>query len=208
MGGTFNPIHFGHLRIAEEVREELTIDKILFIPAFIPPHKGNGSLISSEDRLNMAILAAKDNPYFQVSDIEIKRRGFSYSVETIAAIHKEMPDCETSFIVGTDQFNEIISWCEYERLFTLTNFIVASRHGYPMKKIGEILPEKIAREFRYDASKSNYIHTGGKTVTYLSTTLLDISASSIRKRIKNGMSIRYLVPLEVERYIEEKGLYG
>ncbi|MBI5892487.1 MAG: nicotinate-nucleotide adenylyltransferase [Deltaproteobacteria bacterium] len=207
MGGTFNPIHLGHLRIAEEVREYLNIDRVMFIPTFMPPHKNNGSLIPSEDRLEMARLAIKGNPNFQVSDIEIKRGGRSYSIETLQALQKDMPNNEISFIIGTDQFNEITTWCEYERLFELTNFIVVTRHGYPVKKIGEVLPDKMARQFTYDPKKDAYVHKNGKTVTYLATTLMDISASQIRQRIKDERSIRYLMPQDVERYIVEKGLY-
>ncbi|MBI5683326.1 MAG: nicotinate-nucleotide adenylyltransferase [Deltaproteobacteria bacterium] len=207
MGGTFNPIHYGHLRIAEEAREYLVIDRLLFIPAFLPPHKEDGSLIAPEDRLEMVKLAIKNNPYFEVSDTEIKRGGRSYSVDTLLSLHKEMPDAEISFIVGTDSFNDITTWCEYERLFELTDFIVVTRHGYPVKKIGEILPEKVARQFGYNAEKNRYIHAEGKTVTYLATTLLDVSASDIRKRIKCGRSIKYLLPSDVERYIEGKRLY-
>ncbi len=207
MGGTFNPIHLGHLRIAEEVREYLNIDRVMFIPTFMPPHKNNGSLIPPEDRLEMVKLAIKDNPNFQVSDMEIKRGGRSYSVETLQALQKEMPNTEISFIAGTDSFNEITTWCEYERLFELTNFIVVTRHGYPVKKIGEVLPDKMARQFTYAPKKDTYVHNKGKTVTYLKTTLMDISASDIRQRIKEGRSIRYLMPQDVEKYIVEKKLY-
>lgn len=207
MGGTFNPIHLGHLRIPEEVREYLNIDQILFIPTFMPPHKNNGSLISPEDRLEMVKLAIKDNPNFQVSDMEIKRGGRSYSIETLQALQKEMPEAEISFIVGTDSFNEITTWCEYERLFELANFIVVPRHGYPVKKIAEVLPDKTARQWTYDPEKDAYAHKNGKTVTYLKTTLMDISASDIRQRLKEGRTIRYLMPQDVEKYIMGKGLY-
>jgi len=207
MGGTFNPIHLGHLRVAEEAREYLNIDKVIFIPTFIPPHKNNGSLISPEDRLEIARLAAKDNPDFQVSDMEIKRGGRSYTVETLQTLQKEMPDVELSFIVGTDLFNEITMWCEYERLFELTNFIVVARRGYPVKKVDEILPNKLAKQFTYDTAKNIYVHQKGKTIAYLATTLMDISASQIRQRIKEGRSVRYLMPHNVERYIFEKKLY-
>lgn len=207
MGGTFNPIHLGHLRIAEEVREYLNIDQILFIPTFMPPHKNNGSLISPEDRLEMVKLAIKDNPNFQVSDMEIKRGGRSYSIETLRALQKETPNNEISFIAGTDSFNEITTWCEYEKLFELTNFIVVTRPGYPVKKIAEVLPDKMARQWTYAPKKDAYVHNNGKTVKYLKTTLMDISASDIRQIIKDERSIRYLMPQDVERYIVKKGLY-
>ncbi|HBO84517.1 MAG: nicotinate (nicotinamide) nucleotide adenylyltransferase [Deltaproteobacteria bacterium GWC2_42_11] len=216
MGGTFNPIHLGHLRIAEEVKEYLDIsllnacrdiDKIIFIPSYLPPHKEDGSLISPNHRLEMVKLAVRDNPDFQASDVEIKRGGTSYSVKTLETLREEMPDTEISFIVGTDSFNEITIWCEYERLFELTNFIVVTRPGYPVKKIDEILPDRMACKFGYDAARNVYVHDNGKTVTYMATTLIDISASDIRKRVREGRSVRYLVPHDVEQYIMENRLY-
>src|SRR3989339_2139610 len=124
MGGTFNTIHFGHLRIAEEVRETFGLDKALFIPTYQPPHKDDDSLISPEHRLLMVRLATKDNPFFETSDIEIKRGGRSYSIVTLKELHEKFPKTDFSFIVGTDSFNDITTWCKYEELFKLTNFIV------------------------------------------------------------------------------------
>ncbi|MEK7841225.1 MAG: nicotinate-nucleotide adenylyltransferase, partial [Deltaproteobacteria bacterium] len=200
MGGTFNPIHFGHLRIAEEVREPFNLDKVIFIPTFIPPHKDNGSIISPEHRLEMVQLAVKGNPFFEASDIEIKRKERSYSVITLRELHDKYTGTDFSFIVGTDSFNDITTWCEYEELFKLTNFIVIPRPGYPVKKIAEILPVELARKFWYDAEKAVYINDYGKFVTYMETTLFGISASRIRKMIKEGNSTRYILPKEVEDY--------
>ena len=207
MGGTFNPIHFGHLRIAEEVREAFSLDKALFIPTFQPPHKDNGSLISPEHRLEMVRLAIKDNPFFEASDIEIKRGGRSYSVVTLKALHEMHPDIEIHFIVGTDSFNDITTWCEYEELFRLTNFIVIPRPGYAVKKIGEVLPVELARKFWYDSEKAVYANAYGRFVSYMETTLYSISASRIRKMIKEELSTRYLLPVEVEGYIRKNRLY-
>lgn len=207
MGGTFNPIHFGHLRIAEEVREAFNLDKVIFIPTFIPPHKDNGSLISPEHRFEMVQLAVKDNPFFEASDVEIKRGGRSYSVVTLRALRDKYTGTDFSFIAGTDSFNDITTWCEYEELFKLTNFIVIPRPGYPVKKIAEILPVELARKFWYDAEKAVYINDYGKFVTYMETTLFGISASRIRKMIKEGNSTRYILPKEVEDYITKNGLY-
>ncbi|MEK6598867.1 MAG: nicotinate-nucleotide adenylyltransferase [Deltaproteobacteria bacterium] len=207
MGGTFNPIHFGHLRIAEEVREAFNLDKVIFIPTFMPPHKDNGSLISPEHRFEMVQLAVKDNPFFEASDVEIKRGGRSYSVVTLRALRDKYTGTDFSFIAGTDSFNDITTWCEYEELFKLTNFIVIPRPGYPVKKIAEILPVELARKFWYDAEKAVYINDYGKFVTYMETTLFGISASRIRKMIKEGNSTRYILPKEVEDYITKNGLY-
>lgn len=207
IGGTFNPIHYGHLRIAEEVREALSLDKVLFIPTSQPPHKDDGSLIPPEHRLEMVRLSTSDNPFFEVSNIEIKRGGRSYSVETLRALRKENPGFEWSFIVGTDSFNDITTWREYEELFRLTNFVVVSRPGHPIKKIGEVLPIELARGFWYDESKGVYLNPAGRFVAYLETTCLDISASAIRRMVKEGSSIRYLLPPGVEEYIQRERLY-
>lgn len=207
MGGTFNPIHFGHLRIAEEVREMFGLDKALFIPACQPPHKDNGSLISPEHRLLMVRLATKDNPFFEASDIEIKRGGRSYSIVTLKELHEKYPKTDFSFIVGTDSFNDITTWCEYEELFRLANFIVIPRPGYAVKKIGEVLPVELARKFWYDAEKAVYTNDYGKFVAYMETTLFGVSASGIRKLVKDGKSIRYVLPKEVEDYIAKNKLY-
>ncbi|HBR16605.1 MAG: nicotinate (nicotinamide) nucleotide adenylyltransferase [Deltaproteobacteria bacterium RIFCSPLOWO2_12_FULL_43_16] len=207
MGGTFNPIHLGHLRIAEEVREAFNLDKAIFIPTYQPPHKDNGSLISPEHRLEMVRLAIKDNPFFEASDIEIKRGGRSYSVVTLRSLHEKYPGIDISFIVGTDSFNDITTWCEYEELFKLANFIVIPRSGYAVKKIGEVLPVELARRFWYDAEKGVYSNDYGTFVTYMETTFFGISASKIRESIKQGSSTRYLLPKEVEGYIAKNKLY-
>ncbi|HCY19123.1 MAG TPA: nicotinate-nicotinamide nucleotide adenylyltransferase [Deltaproteobacteria bacterium] len=207
MGGTFNPIHIGHLRIAEEVREAFKIDKVLLIPTYQPPHKDNGSLISAQHRLEMVRIAVRDNPFFEASDIEIKRGGRSYSVVTLRTLHEMHPGTEISFIVGTDSFNDITTWCEYEELFKVTNFIVIPRQGYPVKKIGEVLPVELARKFWYDAERGVYANNYGTFVTYMETTLFGISASKIRATIKEGGSVRYILPKGVEDYIIKNSLY-
>ena len=207
MGGTFNPIHFGHLRIAEEVREAFDIDRVLFIPTFHPPHKDNGSLIPPEHRLEMVKLAIKDNPFFETSDIEIKRGGRSYSVITLRELREQYPGTDFSFIVGTDSFNDITTWCEYEKLFKLTNFIVIPRPGYAVKKIGEVLPVELAKKFWYDAEQGVYSNNDGRFVAYMETTLFGISGSKIREIIKQGKSTRYILPEEVEDYIRKNNLY-
>lgn len=207
LGGTFNPVHYGHLRIAEEVREILGLDKVLFIPAFHPPHKENGSLIPPEKRLNMVRLAIEDNPFFDVSDIEIKRDERSYSIVTLREIHEAQPETEINFIVGTDSFNEITTWCEYEKLFKLINFVVVPRQGYPVKKIGEVLPVALAKQFWYDIKKGIYTNDFGHFIIYMETTLMAISASDIRDQVKEGRSLRYLLPPAVEEYIKAERLY-
>src|SRR3970040_2861683 len=140
-------------------------------------------------------------------EIEIKRGGRSYSVVTLRELHEQYPGTDFSFIVGTDSFNDISTWCEYEELFKLTNFIVIPRHGYAVKKIGEALPVELAKKFWYDSEKAVYANAYGMFVSYMETTLYSISASRIRKMIKEGLSTRYLLPVEVEGYIIKNRLY-
>ncbi len=207
LGGTFNPIHYGHLRVSEEVRETLELDKVIFIPTFIPPHKEEGSSASPEHRLEMTRLAVKDNPSFEVSDMEIKRGGRSYSVATLKELYEKSPEIEINFIVGADSFNDITTWREYEEIFKLTNLVVVPRPGYPVKKVGEVLPIALARKFWYDSKTGAYINDYGRSVRHVETTLLAISASDMRARVKRGRTLRYLLPPEVEGYIKSNGLY-
>lgn len=208
MGGTFNPIHFGHLRIAEETREAYRLDRVAFIPAFSPPHKPDETITEPGARLEMTRLATAENPGFEVSEIEISRGGSSYTVETLRELHARHPKgLSVSLIVGNDSFNDITTWCNYEEIFALASFIVVPRPGYPVKKVAEALPVELARKFWYDSDTGRYANSFGTTVSYFETTLFGISSSDIRRRVAEGRSIRYLVPPAVEEYIREKGLY-
>jgi len=208
IGGTFNPIHYGHLRAAEEVREALGVDKMLFIPACTPPHKADEPVVSPEARLEMTRLATEGNPFFEVSDMEVKRGGRSYTIETVRALKSERgPGIEVLLVTGSDSFNDITTWCEYEELVSLASFVVVARPGYAVKTPAEALPVELARKFWYDSSVDAFVNSGGNTITYLKTTLFDISSSEIRDKVKEGRSIRYLLPSAVERYISSNGLY-
>jgi len=210
-GGTFNPVHYGHLRLAEEVREGLEFEKVVFVPAAIPPHKGGSDTIAAEKRLEMTGLAIKGNPGFEVSDIEVRRGGPSYTVETLRKFHADGhggdKDISISLIIGADSFNDITTWCEYEEILTLASLIVVERPHTPVKKIAEVLPESIARKFRYDSETEAYISGYKTSITYLSATLMAISSSEIRQRVMEGLSIRYLLPPAVARYIIDNNLY-
>lgn len=208
LGGTFNPIHYGHLRLAEEVREAMGLDKVLFVPAFIPPHKPDEKITPAGKRLEMVRLAIRDNPGFESSDIEIKRGDRSYTVVTLRELKERGPkELSVSLIIGTDSFNDITTWCEYEEIFELSGLVVVERPGYPVKKIAEVVPEGLARKFRYERDNDSYVSSYGTAVTYLKTTLMEISSSGIRERVRAGLSIRYLLPGAVADYIEEEGLY-
>lgn len=219
-GGTFNPIHFGHLRAAEEVLESEGLEKVIFMPAAIPPHKATLPETAPEARFEMLLLAIRENPCFEVSDIEIRRGGRSFTIDTVKELKEKYPktqrqgsqgaspkDLSISLIVGSDSFNDITTWCEYETLLTLASFVVVARPGVPVKKVTEALPVELARKFWYDSSSGAYLNSFGTSVKYLSTTLMDISSSDIRRRVKEGLSIRYLMPREVREHILKKGLY-
>lgn len=205
LGGTFNPIHYGHLRIAEEVRESLRLDKVLFMPTYITPHKTEEAITPPEVRLEMIRTAIADNPGFGVSEIEIRRGGRSFTVDTLRELKKKEEDI--SLIIGNDSFNDITSWYEYEELFRLSSFIVVPRPGHTAKKPGEVLPVELARKFWYDSSTGCYQNSYGNSLTYLATTLMDVSSSDIRKRVKESSSIKYLLPDSIIEMIRSGGLY-
>ncbi len=211
LGGTFNPVHFGHLRIAEEAREALQLDKVLFIPTHIPPHKGGEEIIPPDIRMEMVTLAVQDNPFFEVSNMELTRGGKSYSVETLKALRERYHGDAFWFIIGMDSFLEIGIWKNYGELFELTNFIVAGRpgswEGRGKENPTERLPVDIRGNFCYDSSLDRIVHRSGLETRFIETTLLDISSTGVRQSVSEGGSTRYLMPPEVENFIREKELY-
>lgn len=207
-GGTFDPIHYGHLRVAEEVREGFALDSIIFVPTYVNPFKEDEVTSPPEVRIELVRLAIEGNQGFVVSDIETRRPETSYTINTVKTLKEERGEgFELSLIVGTDSFNDIRMWCAYEELFEHASFIVVPRPGHEPKKPGEALPVELARKFWYDSEGECYRNSFGTTITYVDTTLLDISSTDIRRRVAEGRSIRYLVPRNVERYITEHGLY-
>lgn len=192
MGGTFDPIHYGHLATAETVRQELKIDQVLLIPSGQPPHKTGRKVSPAEDRYQMTALAAESNPYFIPSRIEIDREGYTYSVDTVREIRQEDPEMEIFFITGTDAFQDILTWRTPQTLADLCHLVVATRPGYR-------IPENIQLD-SFIKKNTDHIH-------FLKVPSLDISSSDLREQIRNGRSLRYLVPEPVENYIKERGLY-
>lgn len=207
LGGTFNPVHYGHLRVAEEAREALALDRVIFMPTFITPHKPDEQAAQAWARLEMLRIAVSGNPSFSVSDMEMERGGKSYTIDTVRDLKEKEMDLEASLIVGNDSFNDITSWCEYEELLRLTSFIVVHRPGYPVKKPAEALPVELARKFWYDAASGSFMSPFGTWIKYIGTTLLDISSSDIRRRVGEGGSVKYLLPPPVEEFIARHGLY-
>lgn len=207
IGGTFNPIHYGHLRVAEEAREALSFDRVVFMPTCITPHKLKESLTPPEIRYEMVRAAVEGNPGFEVSDMEIRRSGRSFTIDTVREIKAAEPSSTVSLIIGNDSFNDITTWCEYEELLKLSSFVVVERPRHISKKPGEALPVELAVKFWYDSENQSYANSYGNSVTYLGTTLMDISSSTIREKVRKGDSVRYLLPESVIRIIETRGLY-
>jgi len=207
LGGTFNPIHLAHLRIAEEVREACALDQILFIPAAQPPHKSVAEEVPFAHRLAMVELAVADNRHFRVSDLEGRRAGKSYSVHTLEILRRVSPDDDYYFIIGMDSFLDIASWKEYRRLFELAHLVVAARPGSPGGDPSSLLPVAIRPDFCYDIAAKTLRHRSGTSVIFLEETRLDISSTTIRRLVAEGRSVRYLVPAAVEDYIARHGFY-
>ncbi len=185
--GTFNPIHNAHLKMAEYVIENFGFDKILFIPAYKPPHKNYEPYLSIH-RYNMVKLATANNPHFEISDIEFKREGKSYTYDTVTELYKlyNITD-KINLIIGTDAFKQIETWHESEKLKKIVDFIVFIREN-----------EKV---------DLNYLKNKGYNFKFAPMQFIDISSTDIRERIKTGKPIKGLVNNEVEEYIKENGLY-
>ena len=211
LGGTFNPIHLGHLAAAEEVRDRLKLDIVLFIPAFLPPHKSESGMPSAAQRQEMVILAVKGNPHFQVSDIEIRRGGRSYTIDTIEELRRSYPGAELVFITGLDTFLDIRTWKEWERLLTICAFAVLSRQGFRFRDLAPFgfLQVPSGDLERLDAGETTGIAAGRGAVRIAleRIPLYDISSTDIRSRVRSGRSVKYHLPEAVEGYIIEHKLY-
>jgi nicotinate-nucleotide adenylyltransferase len=207
-GGTFNPIHYGHLRSAEEVCEALGLTRLWFIPAGEPPHKAGQGITSFAVRLEMTRLAVGEHPIMEVSDLEGRRPGRSYSIETLRQMRREMGEAwELYFIVGLDAALEIATWKDYQDLFTLSHFVVLDRPGYDHRRLEEILLNEVQPRFRPLEAERGFQHPSGHKVVFQATTLLDISGTAIRNLVRQGRSVRYLLPEPVRRYIFKNKLY-
>ncbi len=193
LGGSFNPIHIGHLLLAESARDKFQLDKVLFIPTGNNPFKLSQDEIPKEDRLTMVELAIKSNDAFDISTYEINQSGVTYTIDTIKAIKKKYPNCDFYFIAGGDLMFEINMWKNAPELLKSVQFITSFRPGYSQEKLNE----------RIDELKECH----NAIIHKLYMIEIDIASSDIRTRIKNGLSIRYLVPERVESYIYQHELY-
>ena len=208
LGGTFNPIHLAHLRSAEEVCEAQQLDRVLFVPSATPPHKPGNGLAPAAHRLAMVRLAIRGNAHFRASAIEVERRGRSFSVDTLRALHTRLPGAHFFFILGMDAFRELSTWKDYRSIFTLCNLVVTSRPAYAGPSLLAALPVAVRAEFCYRRKCERLEHRTGNQIIFQRISDLDISASAIRHQLHRGLSVRYLVPTAVERYITQHHLYA
>ena len=207
-GGTFNPVHWGHLRSAEEIREMFDLEQVIFIPTNVSPHKKSTEIVSANHRLKMLDLAVKRNPCFFTSDVELKRPGKSYSIETVSCFKQAFEEeLSLFFIMGMDAFLEINSWKNYNKLFSLCNFIVMTRPRYATKGLDQVIPAQMMKDFVYHPDEMRFAHHSQFSIYFKEITSLDISSNAIRTFMRNGRSIKYLLPEEVEIYVKEHRFY-
>jgi nicotinate-nucleotide adenylyltransferase len=211
-GGTFNPVHLGHLRAAEEVVEALELDQMLFVPSGEPPHKTaspGDPIAPGALRLDWVRAAIAGNPRFAVDALEIERGGTSYSVETLRTVGARIAPDLPIFVLGIDAFAEVGTWREPEALFTLANFAVITRPGAPAAEGARWLPGRVRDAFELSRDGRAARHReAGTWVRRLEIAALDISASDIRARLRRGRSVRYLLPEAVWESVLQSKVYA
>jgi nicotinate-nucleotide adenylyltransferase len=212
LGGTFNPIHLGHLRAAEEVIEALGLDRMIFIPSASPPHKTNrpaDPIAPAALRLEWVQIAIRDNPRFEVDPIEIDRAGPSYTVDTLREIGQRIAPELPVFTIGQDAFTEIDSWREPREVFSLAHFAVITRPPVAALSLADWLPRCIKADMDPDRDGQSAHNRQTRTwIRLVDITSLDISASAARRRVRDGCSIRYLLPPAVAEAVEKSGVYA
>ena len=213
-GGTFNPIHRGHLRAAEQIRHNFGLERVFLIPAAQPPHKRPVGVAAAADRLHMIRLALEGREGLDVSDVELKRTGPSYTIDTVRHFKGSLaPKDQLFLIIGLDAFLEIDSWKSYKDLLAQIAFIVVNRPqaggdaDAGWKRLGDYLRVRISSDYTFDASAACYRRPGGQPIHVCAIDAVDVSSTQIREMIKKGRSIDHLVPPEVAQYIFSKGLY-
>jgi nicotinate-nucleotide adenylyltransferase len=210
-GGTFNPVHYGHLRAAEEVREALSLEKVLFIPSGNPPLKAS-DLEDITHRYAMTSMAVESHDGFEVLDIESGRPGKSYTVLTLEELGRAYPGVALSFIIGIDSFCDLPHWREPERLVSMTDFVIISRPSFLFADLESSPYLETGREAllgldRGEETAVNARLKGGRAAVLMRITALDISATAIRMLLRQGKGIKYLLPENVESYIMTNGLF-
>ncbi|MGC8554414.1 MAG: nicotinate-nucleotide adenylyltransferase [Candidatus Acidulodesulfobacterium sp.] len=210
-GGTFNPIHYGHLRAAEEIAEKF-LDEVIFVPTNITSNKSIDAEAEAhpQKRLEMIRIAIKDEQKFKTSDIEIKRGGFSYSYDTIVEFKKKYKNDDLYFIVGADAFAGLKNWKNAETILKTIDFIVAGRPKYGFKnlvKLIDFLPDNLKKNAEADLKEGKIVIDGKRAVYFFNTTKLDISSTVIRNNFKNNISNLFLLPNGIINYIINNKLY-
>lgn len=198
MGGTFNPIHYGHLVTAEEARIQFNLDRVLFIPTGDPPHKDGQKITNAQQRYLMTVMATGSNPYFYVSRMEIDRPQPSYTINTVKDLHEVYKDSQIFFITGTDAVLDILTWKNPAEILNLCIFIAATRPGYELDRLNNI--KKRLKDELGIANIKERIHI-------IKIPALAISSTDIRNRVRAGKPIRYLLPEGVANHIYKMGFY-
>lgn len=214
-GGTFNPIHSGHIQVVREVKEGFPLDKIYLIPSALPPHKKPDNVVDANDRMEMIRLSFSDDSDFIVSDVELKRFGPSYTIDTVRYFKSFLPEKTKCYLIlGLDAFLEIDTWKSYMDLFLLVPFIVMARTGagpyntaLRREALKDFLESRISEGYNFLDSKSCYVHDEKQPIFIFDVTQIDISSTKVRQRVKSGGAIKSLVPEVVENFIKTRGLY-
>lgn len=208
-GGTFDPVHLAHLRVAEEVCEAESLDELRFIPAAIPPHKLGARISPAAHRVRMLELAIAGSSRFRVWPIELSRTGPSFTVDTVAALRDEVgPTARILLIMGRDQFAEFHTWQSPERIAGLCDLLIVSRPPGLQSLDLRTFPVVSSGTFCYDSGSDRFVHASGHSVSTLAVTPLDIAATQLRSAIRAHRSIKFLVPAAVEDYIHTHRLYS
>jgi len=207
LGGTFDPVHFGHLRTAEEIGQLLGLQKVYLIPAASPPHKMRGPVSSFEHRMAMVRLGIQESSILDALDLEGRRPGLSYSFDTLKELKSRFGEnSELYFLVGSDAFLDIRTWKGYEKLFDYSHFIVIPRPGLDMETLETFVLE-LNPSIKKMKGKNVYTMPSGNHVIIQKSTLMDISGTKVRNMVSSGKSIAFLVPESVKNYIFRKRLY-
>ncbi len=208
LGGTFDPIHLGHLRAAEEAMDILGLDGVKFVPAAVPPHKQTSNIVSFENRWRMLELAVAGNPRLSLSDIELRMPGKSYTVHSLRRTGEENPGAELFFLVGCDAFFDMNSWYDFREIFKLARIVVMCRPECGLEEILGFAVANVSGLYKTASETGQIRHPELHSIYKLLNTRLDISSTRVRELVAEGRSIRYLVPDSVWSYIGERGLYA
>jgi len=208
-GGTFNPLHMAHIRIAEHVRQQLRLDSIFFFPSATPPHKPGTDLAPAKDRYDMVVESLKHRDGLVPSDIEITRKGPSYTIDTIGVFTRRYgKTCRFYLLMGSDAFFDTPSWKRQKDIFDAVSIVVMPRQGtVAPPEIQSFLDEQIAKGYTWHQEEQQFVHDRLKPVRVCPVPLIDISSTLIRNRVKQHLSIKGLVPAPVEKIIRERKLY-